>query len=76
MLLHLSVGVLGRSYREPLEDRDVFDAIETAGNLEVSFPFQEEPDAQGGNGNQMGWMTDEVAAATAVATDGGEDRGE
>lgn len=64
--------LLGRSYRDPLEERGVFDRLRGRGALEVSFPFQEVEQAAGGNGNQMDWMTDEVEAAAAVATDGGE----
>lgn len=64
--------LLGRKYRTPLEDRGVFDALRAPGVLDVSFPFQEVEQAKGGNGNQMGWMTDEVDAAAAVATDGGQ----
>lgn len=63
--------LLGRTYRDPLEDRGVFERLQATGDMTVSFPFQEVEQAQGGNGNQMGWMTDEVASATAVATDGG-----
>lgn len=66
--------LIGRRYRDPLEERGVFDRLRARGALEISFPFQEEEQAQGGNGNQMGWMTDEVDAA--VATDGGEPRAE
>lgn len=64
--------LLGRRYRDPLEERGVFDRLRGRGALEISFPFQEVEQAAGGNGNQMGWMTDEVEAATAAATDGGE----
>jgi len=39
------------------------------GDLSIWFPFQEVEQAAGGNGNQMGWMTDEVAAR-----DDGRDR--
>ncbi|MFB1066482.1 DUF6884 domain-containing protein [Natrinema sp. H-ect4] len=63
--------LLGRKYRDPLEDRGVFDRLRGPAAVEISFPFQEVEQAQGGNGNQMGWMTDEVEAATAIATDGG-----
>jgi hypothetical protein len=63
--------LLGRSYRDPLEERGVFDRLRARGGLEIAFPFQEEEDAQGGNGNQMGWMTDEVEAATEAMADGG-----
>jgi hypothetical protein len=67
------VVLLGRSYRDPLAQRGVFDALRGPAELSVSFPFQEVEQAQGGNGNQMGWLTDVVAAATApVATDGGD----
>ena len=52
--------LLGRNYRDPLEERGVFDRLRSPADLEISFPFQEVPEAQGGNGNQMGWMTDEV----------------
>lgn len=55
--------LLGRSYRDPLEARGVFDALRAPAGLGVSFPFQEEEQAQGGNGNQMGWMTDRVDEA-------------
>lgn len=64
--------LLGRSYRDPLEERGVFNRLRGRGALEIAFPFQEVEQAAGGNGNQMGWMTDEVEDATAVATDGGE----
>jgi hypothetical protein len=57
--------LLGRSYREPLEERGVFDRMRARGALDISFPFQDEQQAQGGNGNQMAWMTDAVEAATA-----------
>jgi len=52
--------LLGRNYRSRLEDRGVFEALRGPGGVSVSFPFQEVEQAQGGNGNQMGWMTDEV----------------
>ena len=52
--------LLGRRYRDPLEERGVFDRLRSRGALEISFPFQEEEQAQGGNGNQMDWMTDRV----------------
>ncbi len=38
----------------------MFDRLRAPADLEISFPFQEVPEVQGGNGNQMGWMTDEV----------------
>jgi len=64
--------LLGQQYREPLESRDVFDALRLPGELTVSFPFQEEPDAQGGMFEQISWMGDDVDAATEIVTDGGE----
>ncbi|MUW13944.1 hypothetical protein GJ633_04150 [Halorubrum sp. CBA1125] len=67
--------LLGQQYREPLEERGVFDALRTPGELTVSFPFQEVDDAQGGMFDQIGWMSDEIAAAE-VATDGGGARAE
>ena len=63
--------LLGQQYREPLENRGVFEALRTPGELAVSFPFQEVEDAQGGMFEQIGWMSDEIAAAE-VATDGGD----
>lgn len=62
--------LLGKDYENPLRDRGVFDGLRVRGDLEVSFPFREEPD-MGGIGKQRSWMSDEVAAATAIATDGG-----
>lgn len=67
--------LLGKPYREPLETRDVFDALRSPGNLTVSFPFQEVEAAQGGMIQQVDWMSDEIAAAE-VATDGGVSDGE
>jgi len=64
--------LLGRAYREPLEDRGVFDRLRVAGALTVSFPFQEVEQAQGGMFEQIGWMGDEVEAATEAVTDGGD----
>lgn len=64
--------LLGTKYRDPLEERSVFEELRAPASLEASFPFQEVEQAKGGNGNQMGWMTDEVAATRAVATDGGQ----
>lgn len=64
--------LLGRDYRDRLADRGVFDALRVAGELTISFPFQDEPGAQGGMIQQIGWMGDEVDAHTAVATDGGD----
>lgn len=66
--------LLGTAYREPLEQRGVFDALRAPGNLAVSFPFQEVEQAQGGMFEQIDWMGDEIEAATAVATDGGTHR--
>lgn len=61
--------LLGEKYKKPLQERAVFDRLRIPGDVTVSFPFQEVEQAQGGNGYQMGWMTDEVEAA--VVTDGG-----
>ena len=58
---------VGEQYRDPLEDRGVFDRLRASAGLSVSFPFQDEPQAAGGMGPQMEWMNSEVAA-----TDGGE----
>ena len=63
--------LLGRDYREPLEDRGVFDALRADGDLTVTFPFQEVEQAQGGMFEQIDWMGDEVEAATEAVTDGG-----
>jgi len=68
--------LLGRDYCDALAERGVWDRLRARGALDISFPFQEAEAAAGGNGNQMGWMTDEIEAATAVATDGGEARAE
>lgn len=54
--------LLGRGYRAALEERGVFDRLPAPGELEIAFPFQEVEQAQGGNGHQMGWMTDVVEA--------------
>lgn len=64
--------LIGRPYKTPLQERGVFDRLSIPGDLTVSFPFQQVEQAQGGNGNQMGWMTDEVEAVTADA--GGDQR--
>lgn len=61
--------LLGQRYRSRLEKRGVFEALRGPAELSISFPFQEEPAAAGGNGNQMGWMTDQVAAVTAGEAD-------
>jgi len=66
--------LLGRDYRDPLETRGVFDALRGPGAVTVSFPFQDEPDAQGGMINQIGWLNEQAEAAQTVATDGGERR--
>jgi len=58
---------VGEQYRDPLEDRGVFDRLRASAGLSVSFPFQDEPQAAGGMGPQMEWMNSEVAA-----TDGGQ----
>lgn len=67
--------LLGQSYREPLEERGVFDSLRAPGELTVSFPFQDVEQAQGGMFDQIDWMSDEIASAE-VATDGGEARAE
>jgi len=64
--------LLGRDYRDPLEDRGVFEALRIHGDLSVSFPFQTAEQAQGGMINQIDWMGDAVEAAMPIATDGGE----
>lgn len=58
-------------YASRLRTRGVFDALAVPSTLEIRFPFRDEPDAKGGIGKQRGWMCDQVASATAVATDGG-----
>lgn len=63
--------LLGRDYREPLEDRGVFDVLRADADLTVTFPFQEVEKAQGGMFEQIDWMGDEVEAATEAVTDGG-----
>lgn len=60
--------LVGRDYRDPLEDRGVFDALRTPGSLTVSFPFQEVDQAQGGMFEQIDWMGDEVEAAIEVSS--------
>lgn len=67
--------LLGRAYRDPLAERGAFDALRAPGDLTVLFPFQEVEQAQGGMFEQIGWMSDEIAAA-AVATDGGSSNGD
>jgi hypothetical protein len=65
---------VGEKYRDPLEERAVFERLEAVGDLTVTFPFQEEPEAAGGIGPQQSWMNsvvDEVAA-----TDGGDEHGD
>jgi hypothetical protein len=69
--VHLEV-LLGRDYRDRLEARGVFERLSVPGDVTVTFPFQEEPDAQGGMIEQIDWMGDAVEAAQPVATDGGE----
>lgn len=66
--------LLGRNYRDPLDARGVFDALRVRGDLSVRFPFQEVEQARGGQGYQMGWMTDAVDAATEIVADGGTAR--
>jgi len=60
--------LLGRTYHDPLQKRDVFDALDAPAELEIMFPFREHDFA--GNGEQMQWMGEQVDQA--VATDGGE----
>lgn len=60
--------LLGRGYRDPLEQRGVFGALRTSADLSVSFPYQEVEQAQGMI-QQIDWMGDEVEAA--AVTDGG-----
>jgi hypothetical protein len=55
--------LLGRKYRDRLERRGVFDALQIPGSLSISFPFQEAEMAQGGQGFQMQWMNHEVESA-------------
>lgn len=57
--------LLGRKYKHPLRDRGVFDALRVPTDLQLHFPFQEVDECLGGNGNQMGWMTDEIEAVMA-----------
>lgn len=52
--------LLGRKYRDPLEDRRVFDALSAPGDLTVSFPFQDH--GFDGNGEQMAWMNEQAEA--------------
>lgn len=61
--------LLGRRYREVLEERGVFDRLSAPAGLEITFPFQEVEQAQGGNGNQMNWMTDQIDAVQGAADD-------
>ncbi|WP_066418970.1 hypothetical protein [Halorubrum aethiopicum] len=68
--------LLGHAYRDPLEERGVFDALRAPGDLTVLFPFQEVEAAQGGMFEQIGWMSDEIDATTAVATNGGATDGD
>jgi hypothetical protein len=64
--------LLGRNYRDPLEDRGVFRALRVPGDLSVSYPYQEIGQAQGGMIQQIDWMGDAVEATTEAVTDGGE----
>lgn len=65
--------LLGKKYEKPLRKRGVFDRLRVRGDIEVSFPFREVDDLTG-IGKQRGWMSEQVQAATAIATDGGVDR--
>ncbi|QZP37098.1 DUF6884 domain-containing protein [Halobaculum magnesiiphilum] len=65
------IVLAGRSYVDPLRERETFHAgIEPS----VSFPFEQLD--LGGIGEQMSWLGERVAAATAeqstLITDGGE----
>lgn len=57
--------LLGTSYRDPLEDRGVFEELRSPGALSITFPYQDNPEAQGGMFEQIGWMSDQVAAASS-----------
>mgnify|MGYP005852039653 CR=1 FL=1 len=57
--------LLGRSYRAPLESRDVFTALEEDRKLTIRFPFQEIEAAQGGLFQQIKWMGNAVDAAAS-----------
>ncbi|MEA5388351.1 hypothetical protein VB779_15765 [Haloarculaceae archaeon H-GB11] len=68
--------LLGRDYRDPLEVRGVFDALQIPGDLSVSYPYQEIEQAQGGMIQQIDWMGDAVeAATTGLVADGGRCNG-
>lgn len=58
--------LLGRTYEDPLRDRDVFDALRIPGDLSVSFPFRE-VDGLTGIGEQRSWMADEADKAGGSA---------
>ena len=57
-------------YASRLRKRGVFEALRVRGDLAIRFPFRDQPQAQGGIGNQRSWLCDRRDAA-AVATDGG-----
>lgn len=59
-----------KRYASRLRERGVFDGLSIPSALEIRFPFRDEPDAQGGIGNQRGWMCSQVDAT--IATDGGD----
>jgi len=67
------VVLAGRSYLDPLRERDVFQA---GVDVPVSFPFQQND--LDGIGEQMGWLADRVAAASqdqqTLIADGGDAR--
>gem|GEM_PF-621886 len=69
--------LLGKPYHQRLRERDVFDGLRARGDIDISFPFRDEVDYSngGGIGNQRSWLTDEIEAARAVATDGGTPEG-
>lgn len=46
----------GREYVEPLKEIGLFEAWDG----EICIPFEEEPEARGGIGFQMGWLSDEI----------------
>lgn len=61
--------LLGRKYKDRLTERGVFENLRIPGELSISHPYQEVEQAQGGQGYQMGWMTDEIDAATEGESD-------
>lgn len=63
--------LLGQRYNDPLADRGVFDALRlpTAADLDVSHPFREHDFR--GNGDQMSWLSEQVADAPPDAGEPG-----